>query len=298
MEIRPIHTDADCKAALCEVSAYFDNEPEPGTPDGDRFDVLLTLVDFIVQNLPIILDAALKIVTALTEGLAAAAPTLMPGIITLIGEILRVLFENIPVLFTAGAQLIAGIAQGLANAVPQTAKDAIENFLLQMGLAIAVGVPALGPKIDSAFRSAVSGAMAGIKRAGKNIVEGLWAGIMDAWEWLYEKIQEFMAGIIDAVLEAEEGHSPARKFMPAGRFAALGFEAGMNDEFKAVNQRLLNTFGSLADSPAFSSVGSSAGVVNNDNSIANPVYINGLQIPGAGPSTTINEIMEFLNRRG
>ena len=45
MEIRPIHTEADYKAALREVSAYFENEPEPGTLDGDRFEVLLTLVE-------------------------------------------------------------------------------------------------------------------------------------------------------------------------------------------------------------------------------------------------------------
>ncbi len=29
MEIRPIHTDADYRAVLREVSAYFENEPEP-----------------------------------------------------------------------------------------------------------------------------------------------------------------------------------------------------------------------------------------------------------------------------
>lgn len=45
MNIRPIHTEADHKAALREVSAYFDNEPEPGTPDGDRFEILLTLIE-------------------------------------------------------------------------------------------------------------------------------------------------------------------------------------------------------------------------------------------------------------
>ena len=38
MEIRPIRTDADYQAALGEVSAYFDTEPEPGTPEGDRFE--------------------------------------------------------------------------------------------------------------------------------------------------------------------------------------------------------------------------------------------------------------------
>lgn len=45
MEIRPIRTKADYKAALREVSAYFDNEPEPKTPEGERFEVLLTLVE-------------------------------------------------------------------------------------------------------------------------------------------------------------------------------------------------------------------------------------------------------------
>ncbi len=45
MEIRPIHTDDDYQAVLSELSGYFDNEPEPGTPEGDRFEVLLTLVE-------------------------------------------------------------------------------------------------------------------------------------------------------------------------------------------------------------------------------------------------------------
>ena len=44
MDIRPIRTEEDYKAALREVSAYFDNEPTPGTPHGDRFEILLSLV--------------------------------------------------------------------------------------------------------------------------------------------------------------------------------------------------------------------------------------------------------------
>lgn len=45
MDIHPLHTAADYRAALREVSAYFDEEPEPGTLQGERFDVLLTLVE-------------------------------------------------------------------------------------------------------------------------------------------------------------------------------------------------------------------------------------------------------------
>ena len=45
MNIHPIRTKADYKRALREVSAYFNNEPEPGSEDGDRFEILTTLVE-------------------------------------------------------------------------------------------------------------------------------------------------------------------------------------------------------------------------------------------------------------
>lgn len=53
MNIRPIHTKTDHKTALRELSAYFDNEPAPGTEEGDRFEILLTLVEaYEAKNFP------------------------------------------------------------------------------------------------------------------------------------------------------------------------------------------------------------------------------------------------------
>ncbi|WP_146907450.1 helix-turn-helix domain-containing protein [Arenimonas daejeonensis] len=45
MNIRPIRTEDDHRASLRELSAYFEREPEPDTEDGDRFEILLTLVE-------------------------------------------------------------------------------------------------------------------------------------------------------------------------------------------------------------------------------------------------------------
>ena len=45
MNIHPIRTKADYKRALREVSAYFNDEPEPGSEEGDRFEILTTLVE-------------------------------------------------------------------------------------------------------------------------------------------------------------------------------------------------------------------------------------------------------------
>ncbi|GHC01635.1 helix-turn-helix domain-containing protein [Thermomonas carbonis] len=54
MNIDPIRTKADYKRALREVSAYFNDEPEPGTEDGDRFEILTTLMEaYEAKHFPI-----------------------------------------------------------------------------------------------------------------------------------------------------------------------------------------------------------------------------------------------------
>ncbi len=45
MDIRPIKTEADYDWALTEIEHYFDVEPKPGTPEGQRFDVLASLIE-------------------------------------------------------------------------------------------------------------------------------------------------------------------------------------------------------------------------------------------------------------
>ncbi len=44
MDIRPIKTDADYEWALAEVTRYFEQQPEPDSMEGDRFDVLSDLI--------------------------------------------------------------------------------------------------------------------------------------------------------------------------------------------------------------------------------------------------------------
>jgi|YelNatPaOPRAMG01_1025707.scaffolds.fasta_scaffold34516_3 HTH-type transcriptional regulator/antitoxin HigA len=44
MDIRPIRTEADYKDTLKEISALMESDPDPGTPEGERLDILVTLV--------------------------------------------------------------------------------------------------------------------------------------------------------------------------------------------------------------------------------------------------------------
>jgi HTH-type transcriptional regulator / antitoxin HigA len=81
MEIRPIRTEEDYKAALREVSAYFDNEPTPGTPEGDRFEVLLTLVEaYEARHYPIELPDPVEAIKFRMEQAGLTPKDLVPFI--------------------------------------------------------------------------------------------------------------------------------------------------------------------------------------------------------------------------
>ena len=43
--IRPIRTETEYDGALEEIERYFENEPKPGTPEADRFDLLALIVE-------------------------------------------------------------------------------------------------------------------------------------------------------------------------------------------------------------------------------------------------------------
>ena len=81
MEIRPIHTKKDYQAALHAVSAYFDNEPKPGSPDGDRFEILLTLVEaYETKHFPIDLPDPVEAIKFRMEQAGLTAKDLVPAI--------------------------------------------------------------------------------------------------------------------------------------------------------------------------------------------------------------------------
>ncbi|MGH6976677.1 MAG: helix-turn-helix domain-containing protein, partial [Stellaceae bacterium] len=53
-EIRPIRNEAGYDSALKEIERYFEREPERGTPEADRFDLLaLVIEDYEDKHWPI-----------------------------------------------------------------------------------------------------------------------------------------------------------------------------------------------------------------------------------------------------
>ena len=54
MDIKPLKTETDYDRALQEIERYFEDEPEPGTPEADRFDMLALIIgDYESKHWPI-----------------------------------------------------------------------------------------------------------------------------------------------------------------------------------------------------------------------------------------------------
>ena len=54
MKITPIRNDADLLAALVEVDQLAEGDPVLGTPEGDKLDILVTLIEaYEAKNFPI-----------------------------------------------------------------------------------------------------------------------------------------------------------------------------------------------------------------------------------------------------
>lgn len=45
IDVRPLRNEDDYDWALAEIARYFDDQPEVGSADGDRFEVLATLIE-------------------------------------------------------------------------------------------------------------------------------------------------------------------------------------------------------------------------------------------------------------
>lgn len=79
MEIKPIRTDEDYQAALKEIEAIFD--AQPGTPEGDRLEILVILVaDYEEKHYPIPLPDPIEAIEFHMERLGLDRKDLEPWI--------------------------------------------------------------------------------------------------------------------------------------------------------------------------------------------------------------------------
>jgi hypothetical protein len=67
----------------------------------------MTIVGALIDNLPLLIDAAVQLITALVEGLGLALPELVPAAMSAVITIVQGLLENM-VLYSTVNSVVAG----------------------------------------------------------------------------------------------------------------------------------------------------------------------------------------------
>lgn len=81
MNIRPIRTEEDYQIALRELEAYFESEPAPDSEEGDRFEILATLVAaYEAKHYPIELPDPIEAIRFRMEQGGLTVKDLVPSI--------------------------------------------------------------------------------------------------------------------------------------------------------------------------------------------------------------------------
>lgn len=127
------------------------------------------------------------------------------------------------------ALVIAGLLGPLA--LMTTAAGALGLSLGPILLVIA-GIAALGVAAIALIKN-----WDGIKEyfstlftdVGANIINGLWSGISNGWQWLKDKVYGIAGSISDTVKEALGIRSPSRVFAELGSYTMEGFGIGLTD---------------------------------------------------------------------
>lgn len=83
--------------------------------------IILSLVEFLLQNMDQIMQSAIQIILAVVNGITKALPELIPAAVDAILTICETLLapENLSLILDAALQLTIGLAQGIVNALPQ-----------------------------------------------------------------------------------------------------------------------------------------------------------------------------------
>lgn len=125
------------------------------------------------------------------------------------------LARNLPKIVEAGVKLIVKLAEGLIKALPK--------------------LPEALKKINKALLDGIIVASVKMVEAGHRLIQGLYQGIKDMRQWLWDKIKEFCSGIVDKVKSAFGIHSPSKVFeKEIGQFLGLGLGKGFENSLPKI----------------------------------------------------------------
>lgn len=259
------------------VAGIQDNLPILTT---SALDIITVLLSSILTMLPQILQMGMDVITNLALGIAEQLPTLIPLAIEAILNLVITLLDNIDMIIDAGIQLIMGLANGLIEALPVLIEKIpviidklvgaiVDNLpmlviaALQLMIALAEGIvtniPELLkaiPKVITSLVNAFKKYVSNYKDIGKMMIQGIFDGISNATQWLYDKLKGWVNNVMDFVKGLFGIESPSKVFRDEiGKNMALGIGVGFGKTMPGVISDMKSSLSCVTDTMSQIAIG-------------------------------------------
>lgn len=222
--------------------------------------LISTLLNFLLENAPTLLDAGVEVVSQLISGIASNVPNLLTKAAALVTVMLQKLVEKAPDMAAGGLKLIAEIIAGLAQALPDILAEMI----------------ALPGKLLKAFQEADID----WKGIGVNIVNGIWEGLQEMWNQLAEWVNGAVTSLGNKVKRVLGISSPSKWYRDQiGVNMALGIGEGFESGMERVADQMQRSLDEAAPD---------AGIIPFNQSIDAPAVSGGSVTSFGGVTLIVN----------
>lgn len=238
----------------------------------EMIDAVVLMVETLLDNIDLIIDAGIQLIMGLADGLITALPDLIDKIPEIIDKLIEAIVNNLPKLIEAGITLVIKLAEGLIQAIPKLVSK-IPQIISSLinGIASYYGkLGEIGKNLLGKVKDGIASGISGMLDIGKNLVKGLWNGINNAKDWVLDKIKGFGKSIVNGIKNIFGIHSPSRVFRDEiGVNLAKGIGVGFQQEMSDVNDTIQRALPTDLDLSTRVNLSRPNSVFSSDNSRSN-----------------------------
>lgn len=220
-------------------------EAIPELMDG-VFEVIISLSEMLTDpdTLTNIIDAALKIILALVDGLMRALPKLMENGPKITMNLIKAIIQSAPLLLDAAVELIAMLVRGIVEgsvALVDGAGEVIGNFLAGIGEGF-VKMFEIGKEMIDEIKKGIAQKIEDAKNWGKDLIKNFMDGIKGGWNGLKDTVSNVAGGIKNLIGFSEPDEGPLSNFHTYAPDMMKLFAQGIKDNENLVTNQLKKSF--------------------------------------------------------
>ena len=200
-------------------------------------EVAKTLAECVIDNIDLFADCVWEVIKAVGKAIYDNAPELEEKLFALIEKLIDYLPKLYDDLIEAGGDLIMKLADGFNS--PE-----FETAMLEWGDSVLETFETIWTDIKD-FWGGLWDEFTGI---GKNIIGGIWEGIVNKWHELEGNITEWGDSVLETFCDIFDINSPSKVMEKLiGKNLALGIETGFTGEMDDVTKQMGEGVGAVID---------------------------------------------------